>query len=115
MEQIERIYRTIACNVKNRRRRLSLSQAQLAERADVSLDTIKSIETGRRSMSLDTYLKVVGALGTTPMSLLAAEPPQEYVERLVFMFGGRSENEIMFVLHVVEQALKAEELYIKSR
>lgn len=115
MEETESVYRTIACNVREERRRLYLSQAQLAERADVSLDTVKSIESGRRSMSLDTYLRVVRALGTTPGALLGAGPPQEFTERLVLMAKGRSENEIQFILHVVEQALKAKDLYMRDK
>lgn len=111
----ESTYTTIAHNIKTRRSQLHLSQAQLAERSDVSLDTIKSVESGRRSMNLDTYLRIVNALGTTPAALLEAEPLQGYTERLAFLFGGRSENELRFVLHVVEQALKAEERYIKVR
>ena len=35
-----------------------ITQAELAERADVSLYTIKSVENGRRAMSLDTYLNL---------------------------------------------------------
>ncbi len=41
-----------------------------AERADVSLDTIKSVENGRRAMSLDTYLNIVHALESSPMVLM---------------------------------------------
>ena len=115
MGETESVYRTIACNVREERRRLYLSQAQLAERADVSLDTVKSIESGRRSMSLDTYLRVVRALGTTLGALLGAGPPQEFTERLVLMAEGRSENEIQFILHVVEQALKAKDLYMRDK
>ncbi len=42
-----------------------MSQAQLAEKADVSVDTVKSIESGRSSMSLCTFLRIVEALETT--------------------------------------------------
>ena len=47
-----------------------ITQAELAERADVSLDTIKSVENGRRAMSLDTYLNIVHALESSPMVLM---------------------------------------------
>ena len=64
MEQV--LYQTIACNIRKRRKQLRYSQAKLAEKADISVDTIKSIESGRRTMNLDTYLKIVEALETTP-------------------------------------------------
>lgn len=105
MGERESVYRTIACNVREERRRLYLSQAQLAERADVSLDTVKSIESGRRSMNLDTYLRVVGALGTTTGALLESEPPQEFTERLVLIAEGRSENEMQFIIRILDSRI----------
>lgn len=62
MGKREHIYEIIAENIRKERRRLGITQAELAERADVSLDTIKSVENGRRAMSLDTYLNIVHAL-----------------------------------------------------
>ena len=40
----EHIYEIIAGNIRKERRRLGMTQAELAERADISLDTIKSVE-----------------------------------------------------------------------
>jgi len=54
----------------------SITQAELAERADVSLDTIKSVENGRRAMSLDTYLNIVHALESSPMVLMSQQHPE---------------------------------------
>lgn len=48
MGKREHIYEIIAENIRKERRRLGITQAELAERADVSLDTIKSVENGRR-------------------------------------------------------------------
>ena len=59
MGKREHIYEIIAENIRKERIRLGITQAELAERADVSLDTIKSVENGRRAMSLDTYLNIV--------------------------------------------------------
>jgi len=42
MGKREHIYEIIAENIRKERRRLGITQAELAERADVSLDTIKS-------------------------------------------------------------------------
>ena len=66
MGKREHIYEIIAENIRKERRRLGITQAELAERADVSLDTIKSVENGRRAMSLDTYLNIVHALESSP-------------------------------------------------
>lgn len=48
MGKREHIYKIIAENIRKERRRLGITQAELAERADVSLDTIKSVENGRK-------------------------------------------------------------------
>lgn len=114
MKLTENTFTTIGNNIRERRRHLRLTQELLAQKADLSVDTIKNVEGGRRSMRLDTYLRIVCALGTTPAALLGEEMPKEYADRLIFMSGGRSENEMQFILHVVEQTLKAEELYIKG-
>ena len=44
MGKREHTYEIIAENIRKERRRLGITQAELAERADVSLDTIKSVE-----------------------------------------------------------------------
>ena len=62
MGKREHIYEIIAENIRKERRRLGITQAELAERADVSLDTIKSVENGRRAMSLDTYCSCIGVI-----------------------------------------------------
>ena len=111
MEQV--LYQTIACNIRERRKQLCYSQAKLAEKAEVSVDTIKSIESGRRTMNLDTYLKIVKALETTPLGLIKDSAPEEWVDRLLFMTANFSSREMNFVLHMVEQLLKGYEDYLK--
>ena len=61
MGKREHIYEIIAENIRKERRRLGITQAELAERADVSLDTIKSVENGRRAMSLE-YCSCIGVI-----------------------------------------------------
>lgn len=114
MSNEENLYEIIAGNIKKERKRLCISQAELAERADVSVDTIKSVENGRRAMSLDTYLKIVQALGTSPLALMSREQPRQYIERFVFMMNRRNEREIEFALHMVEQLLKGQDSYLKK-
>ena len=96
---------------RRKRKRLSLTQAKLAERADVSIDTVKSIENGRRAMSLDTYLNIVQALETSPLALMSRE---QYIERFIFMMNRCNEREIEFALHMVEQLLKGQDNYLSK-
>ncbi len=114
MDSRKDLYVTIAGNIKKERKRLSISQVQLAEKADVSVDTIKSVENGRRAMSLDTYLNIVQALGMEPLSLMGLGKTGEYTGRFSFLVERRSQGEIEFVLHMVEQILKGHDSYLEG-
>lgn len=111
MDNRKDLYKIIAGNIKNERERMHITQAELAERADISVDTVKSIEHGRRSMSLDTYIGIVHALETTPYALMDRKHSVQYIERLAFIMGQRSEGEIEFILHIVEQILSWQDCY----
>lgn len=87
MGKREHIYEIIAENIRKERRWLGITQAELAERADVSLDTIKSVENGRMAMSLDTYLNIVHALESSPMVLMSQQHPKKRIERFAFMMN----------------------------
>ena len=110
----EHIYEIIAENIRKERRRLGITQAELAERADVSLDTIKSVENGRRAMSLDTYLNIVHALESSPMVLMSQQHPKKHIERFAFMMNRCDEREIEFALHMIEQILRGQEDYLSE-
>lgn len=112
MENREELYGIIADNIKKERKRLGITQMELAERADVSLDTIKNVENGRRAMSLDTYLNLVQALETSPLVLMGMSHPGTHIERFVYMLNRRNEREIEFALHMVEQLLRGQDKYL---
>ena len=81
---------------------------------DVSLDTIKSVENGRRAMSLDTYLNIVHALESSPMVLMSQQHPKKHIERFAFMMNRCDEREIEFALHMIEQILRGQEDYLSE-
>lgn len=85
MENRKNLYMVVANNIKRERRRLQLTQMELADRADISVDTVKSIERGRRSMSLDTYLGIVQALETSQSALVNGKQPGKYMERFRYI------------------------------
>ncbi|NCB93402.1 MAG: XRE family transcriptional regulator [Clostridia bacterium] len=114
MKTMDNIYEIIADNIRLERKRLGITQAQLAEEADLSIDTIKSVESGRRAMTLDTYLKLVRALDTTPFSFIVdMKDGKHHIEQFMFMTRERSSKEVEFVLHMVEQILKGQDSYLK--
>ena len=63
----------IGNNIKRRRKELKMTQAQLAERAQVSDVHISHIETAKVAMSLESLLAICEALETTPNDILLGE------------------------------------------
>jgi len=56
--------------VRRMRKRLALSQEQLAERANIHWTYLGGIERGERNVSLLNIVKIARALGITPARLL---------------------------------------------
>lgn len=63
----------IGKNVKKYRKKLGLTQSQLAEMVQLSTVHISHIETGTVSMSLDCLLALCNALQVTPNEILLGE------------------------------------------
>ena len=114
MDNREKLYEMIAENIRSERKKLCISQEKLAEKADLSVDTVKNLERGRQGMNLDTYLRIVQALEINPFLLLNGEQPEQYIERFVLLMSRRDEGEIEFILHAVEQLLKLKDNYLKE-
>ena len=73
------IRHTLADNVKRLRLAAGLTQAQLAERANIGLATLQRIERAEGSASIDKLEALAAALNTTPASLLETTPMQELI------------------------------------
>ncbi|PKQ44226.1 transcriptional regulator [Confluentibacter flavum] len=57
------ILKQVGANIKLARRRRKLTQAQVAERADIVRSTLYLIETGNPSVAIGAYFNVMRALG----------------------------------------------------
>ncbi|WP_153346736.1 helix-turn-helix transcriptional regulator [Nocardia aurantia] len=58
--------------VAKRRHALGLTQLDLADLADVSISTVRNVEAGRISPTLDVTLRVLDALGSTLVAMSQA-------------------------------------------
>lgn len=56
--------------MKNRRKKLNISQEELAERIDISNNTIHRIESAQTTTSIQTLFQIMDTLKTTPEDLL---------------------------------------------
>jgi transcriptional regulator with XRE-family HTH domain len=55
--------------IRETRLRRSMSQMELAERADISQSFLAALESGKKSPSVETVLKIAHALGINPGDL----------------------------------------------
>ena len=86
------------------RKQLGMTQAQIAEVANISDRTYADIERGTVNMRLETLLQICEALHITPDDLLTQEPPhtvqlrQDINERLACC----TDNQKMTALRLIE-------------
>ena len=59
----------VILNLRKEREKQGLSQLELALRANISQNMINYVETGKRTPSLDTLLKICQALNINPAAL----------------------------------------------
>lgn len=69
-EEITRIGQALAKILKARREKLGLSKNSLAQKADVSVQSVSFLEEGVNSPSVSTLLRFCDALDTTPEKVL---------------------------------------------
>jgi transcriptional regulator with XRE-family HTH domain len=98
--------------VRELRTTAGLTQEQLAERASLSVDVIRRIETLRATPMLETLEKICQALRVSLAELLrfeAPEPPterQQELEKLYLYLATRDAADIRSVRRVVEAVIE---------
>jgi transcriptional regulator with XRE-family HTH domain len=68
---VEPLGKRLARAIRQQRQQRRLTQLALAERAELSLDTVSRVERGRRELSLRAVDQLARALGVDPVDLLA--------------------------------------------
>jgi transcriptional regulator with XRE-family HTH domain len=79
---IRRAQRTLAQSAATWRKLRGLTQAQLADRADVSRGVVRRIEAGDGGVSVENLLRVLRALGIHELLVQALDPLASDVGRL---------------------------------
>lgn len=64
-------YKRLGKRIREERKRLNLTQAELADAIDISDTYMGAIERGERSLTLDTLVRLVNRLGVTIDYMLA--------------------------------------------
>jgi transcriptional regulator with XRE-family HTH domain len=79
---VARSLRVLGTHVATWRKLQRLTAAQLAERAGISKDTLRSIEQGKGTASTENLLRVLRIIGILDQVVTAADPYQTDVGRL---------------------------------
>lgn len=93
----------IADNLKLYRKKQKLTQMKLAELADLSVDSIKRIEAGQRSMSLENFLRLAEALHVPLSFLLHEQSEMPELEQVSSILKGRSDKQKKYLLHMLQE------------
>ncbi len=95
-------------HVRLLRRARGMTQDRLAERCDLSADTIRRLEHGAFSPSLDTLTKLCVGLQITRSTLFESFElgERDPIRELVDMLGTRKPNEIALAVRVVRTVLE---------
>lgn len=102
----------IADNVRLYRKQRNLTQLELAERADISVDSIKRVERGSRTMSLENFMRIADALDVSAYYLLYESLNKiPITERIQNVLNGKSEKQQEYLIHMlVEMAGELDKL-----
>jgi transcriptional regulator with XRE-family HTH domain len=79
---VERALRVLGEHASNWRKLNRLTAAQVAERANVSRETLRAIEQGRGTASTENLLRVLRIIGIMDSVVAAADPYKTDVGRL---------------------------------
>lgn len=93
----------IADNMKLYRKKQKLTQMKLAELADLSVDSIKRIEAGQRSMSLENFLRLADALQVPLSFLLYEKVEMPELEQFNNILKGRNDKQKKYLLHILQE------------
>ena len=97
-------YQKLGERIREERRRLNLTQAQLAEAIDISDTYMGAIERGERGLTLDTLVRLVNRLGISIDYLLAdsvSDNDSNIIEQFRQIIDGHSLPQKQMAIHVL--------------
>lgn len=105
-DQYLAFYQSIGARIKEIRIQKGMSQAELAEKAHLSLPVISSLENARTKIWLVTFAKVAEALEVSADDILRLNTPApstSYPEELTNLLSGCTSSEVEAILKIAKQ------------
>ena len=100
----------IGKRIRDIRTNKKMSQADLADKANISLSQVSDIETGKSSMRLTTFIGIVEALQVSADVLLRTDIPEVnniYKSELAELLEDCTPTEIESILKIVKEVKKS--------
>jgi len=101
------IKEVLAQNLKENRRRLGITQPELAERASMSTQYLAMIEIARKFPTADILERLATALSINPHELFSvAVSPERAMEQLQMAILGKLDQKLVNIDQVIKRAVK---------
>lgn len=99
-------YKKIGSRIREIRLQKHMSQANLAEKANISLSHVSDIENGKSALMLPTFIRIVEALQVSADVLLRSDIPEVnklYKSEFAEVLEGCTPSEIDSILKIVKE------------
>lgn len=111
--------KVLGLQVKKRRKALNLSQEDLAEKIDKSVDTVSNIERGKGAPSFDTALDIANALGVEMFELFQVhdmstkdKEKMKVLDSILDLLKDQPDEMLQFTLKQTQQLVSLKESFI---
>lgn len=97
-------YNALGKRIREERKRLNLTQAELAEAIDISDTYMGAIERGERSLTLDTLVRLVNRLGVTVDYMLSesvSDSDSNIMEQFKQIIDGQPMNRKQMAIQIL--------------
>ena len=115
----EDFLKILGLQVKKRRKALNLSQEDLAEKIDKSVDTVSNIERGKGAPSFDTALDIANALGVEMFELFQVhdmstkdKEKMKVLDSILDLLKDQPDEMLQFTLKQTQQLVSLKESFI---
>jgi transcriptional regulator with XRE-family HTH domain len=104
---VANIKEILARNLKDHRKRLGITQSELAERANLSTQYLGMIEIARNFPTADVLERLAAALGIKSNELFSvADSPEVAMEQLQMAILGKIDQKLVDIDQVIKRAVK---------
>ena len=89
----------------NRRKQLGLTQEQIADKMDVSVQMISNLERGNKAIKIDNLIKISGILGVSTDYILTEKNTNEDISELAKRISKLSAEDYKMIDMLVEYCI----------